>query len=101
HGRRNNRALLIWIFGATFGRVIGALITIYALIQLTRNNMDFHAWQYLAAGIALWLAGHWLWAYKHQAWRNHLALNLFSQPLIHHLAPIPTNRQPRSAGADT
>lgn len=92
-------ALLIWIFGAALGRLVGALVIIYALIKLTNDGTDIHAWQYLAAGVAIWLAGHWLWAYKHKAWRNHLALNLFSQPLIHHLAPIPTNRQPRGIDA--
>ena len=31
-------ALLIWIFGAALGQLVGALVIIYALVQLTNDG---------------------------------------------------------------
>lgn len=89
-------ALATWIFGSIIARVAGALIVLESLLRIAladtaRDQPTRYAW--LAAGIAIWLLGHWMWAYKHRTWRSALALKAFSAPGIHHLAPIPTNRR--------
>ena len=43
------------------------------------------------------MTGHWIWAFKHKAWRTRLALTAYSLPGIHHLAPIPTNHTLKQA----
>lgn len=73
-------ALLIWAFGSTVTRFTGAGPLSVAI---------------LTTGIAAWLLGYWIWAYKHKTWRTRLALNAYSLPALHHLAPIGTNRSSR------
>ncbi|MDV8009463.1 hypothetical protein [Rhodococcus sp. IEGM 1318] len=43
------------------------------------------------------MTGHWIWAFKHKAWRTRLALTADSLPGLHHLAPTPTNHTPKPA----
>ena len=90
-------ALATWIFGSLIARVAGALIVLESLLRIaladTAREPARYVW--LAAGVAIWLLGHWMWAYKHRTWRSGLALKAFSAPGIHHLAPIPTNHRPK------
>jgi hypothetical protein len=91
-------ALATWIFGSIIARVAGALIVLeslgrIALADTAHDQPTRYVW--LAAGIAIWLLGHWMWAYKHHTWRSALALKAFSAPGLHNLAPIPTNHKPK------
>ncbi|MFT0613823.1 hypothetical protein ACMHYT_22390 [Rhodococcus qingshengii] len=55
------------------------------------------AYAILAAGLAIWMTGHWIWAFKHKGWRTttragHLLLSWTPPPRIHllkgcHTAP--------------
>ena len=93
-------ALATWIFGSIISRVAGALIVLECLLRiaLADNAHDQPArYAWLTAGIAIWLLGHWMWAYKHRTWRSSLALKAFSAPGIHRLAPIPTSRRVKAS----
>ena len=88
-------ALLIWAFGSITARLIGALIIFEGLLRVGVTGAGPLSVAILAIGVAAWLLGHWIWAYKHKTWRTRLALNTFSLPGLHHLAPIGTNRARR------
>lgn len=90
-------ALLIWAFGSTVTRFIGAIIIFEGLLRIGFAGAGALSVAILTTGIAAWVLGHWIWAYKHKTWRTRLALNAFSLPALHHLAPIGTNRSPRPA----
>ncbi|KAF0957355.1 hypothetical protein [Rhodococcus sp. T7] len=87
-------ALLIWAFGSIAARLIGALIIFEGLLRIGFTGPRPLSVAILATGVAAWLLGHWIWAYKHKAWRTRLALNAYSLPGLHHLAPIGTNHAP-------
>lgn len=84
-------ALLIWVFGSTLSRVFGAALILYSLFELTQNDGSVETYKLLGAGIVAWLAGHWLWAFKHKTWRSQLALNVYRLPLLNFVSPIPAN----------
>lgn len=88
-------AILLWVFGSALGRVVGGGIAFYALIQLANSGNSVASYRLLAIGAAVWIAGHWLFAFKHRVWRSRFALLIFSQPIAHRFAPIPTDYQPR------
>lgn len=88
-------ALLIWAFGSVTARLVGALIVFEGLLRIGFTGAGPLSVAILATGIGAWLLGHWIWAYKHKTWRTRLALNAYSLPGLHHLAPIGTNRVPR------
>jgi hypothetical protein len=88
-------ALLIWAFGSITARLIGALIAFEGLLRIGYTGAGPLSVAILATGIGAWLLGHWIWAYKHKTWRTRLALNAYSLPGLHYLAPIGTNRVPR------
>ena len=88
-------ALLTWVFGSITARLIGTLIIFEGLLRIGFTGAGPLSMAILATGIAAWLLGHWIWAYKHKTWRTRLALNAYSLPGLHHLAPIGTNRVPR------
>ncbi|GAF46462.1 hypothetical protein [Rhodococcus wratislaviensis] len=89
-------ALLIWAFGPITARLIGALIIFEGLLLIGFTGAGPLPVAILASGIAAWLLGHWIWAYKHKTWRTRLALNAYSLPGLHHLAPTGTNRTPHA-----
>ncbi|MDJ0106294.1 hypothetical protein QM646_07735 [Rhodococcus erythropolis] len=81
-------ALLIWGFGSIIARLAGAIAVFEGLLRIGFTGSAPAA---LAAGFAIWMTGHWIWAFKHKAWRTRLALTAYSLPGLHYLAPIPTN----------
>ncbi|ANS32677.1 putative membrane protein (plasmid) [Rhodococcus opacus] len=87
-------ALLVWAFGSITARLVGALIIFEGLLRIGFTGPGPLSVAILAIGVAAWLLGHWIWAYKHKIWRTRLALNVYSLPGLHRLAPIVTNRQP-------
>ncbi|MBC2644396.1 MULTISPECIES: hypothetical protein [unclassified Rhodococcus (in: high G+C Gram-positive bacteria)] len=90
-------ALLVWAFGSVTARLVGALIIFEGLLRIGFTGAGPLSMTILAAGVAVWLLGHWIWAYKHKTWRTRLALNAYSLPGLHHFAPIGTHRAPRTA----
>lgn len=86
-------ALLIWGFGSIIARVAGAIAVFEGLLRIGFTGATPVAYMLLTAGFLIWMTGHWIWAFKHKAWRTRLALNVYSLPAIHNLAPIPTNRR--------
>ncbi|AWK76974.1 hypothetical protein CBI38_36825 (plasmid) [Rhodococcus oxybenzonivorans] len=88
-------AWAVWVFGSGLARFAGAVLILVSLLRLATHTADPRAFPTLAAGMGLWLAGHWLWAIKHKLWRSQLALNIYSLPGLHHLAPIATNHTRR------
>ncbi|WCT06245.1 hypothetical protein [Rhodococcus qingshengii] len=85
-------ALLIWGFGSIIARLAGAIAVLEGLLRIGITGSTPAAYAILVAGLTIWMTGHWLWAFKHKAWRTRLALTAYSLPGLHHLAPIPTNR---------
>jgi len=94
-------ALLIWGFGSIIARLAGAIAVFEGLLRIGFTGSTPTACAILAAGLAIWMTGHWIWAFKHKAWRTRLALAAYSLPGLHHLAPIPTNHTPKQAQRGT
>ncbi|MCD2135937.1 hypothetical protein LQ424_29380 [Rhodococcus qingshengii] len=90
-------ALLIWGFGSIIARLAGAIAVFEGLLRIGFTGSTPTAYAILTAGLAIWMTGHWIWAFKHKAWRTRLALTAYSLPGLHHLAPIPTNHTPKQA----
>ncbi|GEM_PF-3417144 len=90
-------ALLIWGFGSIIARLAGAIAVFEGLLRIGFTGSTPAAYAILVAGLAIWMTGHWIWAFKHKAWRTRLALTAYSLPGLHHLAPIPTNHTTRPA----
>ena len=90
-------ALLIWGFGSIIARLVGTITVFEGLLRIGFTGSTPAAYTILAAGLAIWMTGHWIWAFKHKAWRTRLALTAYSLPGLHHLAPIPTNRATKQA----
>lgn len=85
--------LLIWGVGSIIARLAGAIVIFEGLLRIGFAGATPAAYMLLATGFLIWMTGHWIWAFKHKAWRTRLALNAYSLPGVHHLAPIPTNRR--------
>lgn len=85
--------LLTWVFGSTITRALGVALIFYSLFDLSQNGNSLGSYQLLGTGIVIWLAGHWLWAFKHKNWRSQLALNIYSLPILDSVAPIPSSRR--------
>lgn len=90
-------ALLILLFWSSFSfvaRVAGSLIVIDSLLTFVLGSGRPERLVWLAAGVGLWIGGHWMWALKYRAWKSALALRIFELPLLRYLAPI--DRRPFS-----
>ncbi|GCE40988.1 hypothetical protein Rhow_004631 [Rhodococcus wratislaviensis] len=89
--------LVVWKFGSFFARFVGLLTIVGAAMAMMVEPVSALPANFLtlATGIIIWLAGHWLWAYRHKTWRTRRALSAFSRTGLHHLAPIPTNYRPK------
>lgn len=86
--------LVLWAVGGVAARLVGGLLALSALARLVLDGASAATLLWLAAGIGLWLFGHWHHAAKHRVWRSMLALRVWSLPVMHQLAPIPTDRRP-------
>jgi hypothetical protein len=88
-----------WLFGSGLARFAGGLLVVIGLLRISSDHASPRMWAFVGVGVALWLFGHWLWALKHKLWRTQFALSVFSLPVLDAIAPIPTNRIPRSQRA--
>ena len=85
-------ALVLLVTWATFSgvaRVVGGLVIFDSLggIVFGFGHVPGPRLIWLAIGLGLWLAGHWLHALKYQMWRTHLARATWNLPLLRTLAP--------------
>jgi hypothetical protein len=73
-------ALGAWLIGSLVLRIGGALIVIAGLVGAAQGEAS--GLLVAAIGVVVWLAGHWLYAYRHHVYRSPLARRLFlSRPL--------------------
>ncbi|MGH3803057.1 MAG: hypothetical protein ACRDTD_23585 [Pseudonocardiaceae bacterium] len=89
--------LVAWKFGSFFARFLGLLIIGGAAMAMMVESVSALPANLLTltTRIVIWLAGHWIWAYRHKTWRTRRALSAFSRTSLHYLAPIPTNYRPK------
>lgn len=81
-------ALLVWTIGAPIARLGGALLTIASLLCIVSGDPIATRAPLLLGGAALWLAGHFLTAYKTRAWSSRLAENIVTRTPLRYLDPI-------------
>lgn len=93
--------LLIWTIGAPIGRIGGALLTIASLLCIVSGDSIATRAPLLIAGVTLWLAGHFLTAYKTRCWSSRLAENIVTRTPLRYLDPVSghEHRQTRRADA--
>ncbi|TCN53499.1 hypothetical protein EV641_106143 [Rhodococcus sp. SMB37] len=89
-------ALLIWTIGAPIARIGGALLTIASLICIISGDSIATRAPLLIAGVALWLAGHFLAAYKNRVWSSRLAEGIVTRTPLRYLDPV-SGREHRQA----
>lgn len=81
-------ALLVWTIGAPTARLGGALLTIASLLCIVSGDPIADRAPLLLGGAALWLAGHFLTAYKTRAWSSRLAENIVTRTPLRYLDPV-------------
>jgi len=81
-------ALVIWTIGAPLARLGGALLTVASLICIVSGDPITTRAPLLVGGMALWLAGHVLTAYKARQWSSHLAETLVARTPLRYLDPV-------------
>lgn len=85
----------------TLARILGFLIaldSLAAIVFFPDRAIPYRVW-WLFAGVLLWLAGHWAWAFKHGMWASRIALRIFTLPGLHRLIPRSTFTDPGSPAA--
>lgn len=86
-------AVAAWLFGSLIARAIGAFYVLLGLAGMvvygTHHQLGPGATCFAAflGGFALWLAGHWMYAYKHHGWRSRIAQRLFNQTPLRRIDP--------------
>lgn len=86
-------ALAAWLFGSIIARVFGVFFALLGLVGMliygTHNELGSAAACFTAfvGGFALWLAGHWMFAYKHHRWSSAIARRLFNQTPLRRIDP--------------
>lgn len=73
------------VVGGALARGAGGLLVIEELARIVIDGATTRTLWLLAAGIGLWLFGHWHHAAKHGLWRSSLGLIVFSLPGLHRL----------------
>lgn len=84
-------AMLIWGIGGVLLRIVGILAVIDGLGGIfIRAGIVTH-WNGLevVVGLAMWMAGHWLYAAKHKTWRSTVGRAPWKLPVLSLLAPVP------------
>src|SRR5215204_5919990 len=69
-----------WLFGGVFLRVVGAFFVFVGGVSLIAFG-NFVALFMIVVGFAMWLAGHWHFAFRHHAYKSPLARRIFLQVL--------------------
>ncbi|MFL0278111.1 hypothetical protein [Mycobacterium sp. SMC-19] len=86
-------AIIAWWFGSAVARFAGILLMGFGVSGMfwsgLSNYLDAAAISVvtLLIGVMLWLAGHWMYAYKHHAWRGPFVQRLFNQTPLRRLDP--------------
>ena len=80
--------LLVWKIGAPVARFGGALMVVSSLVFIVAGDPIGPRLVVLVAGVALWLAGHFLAAYKERCWRSRLAENLVVHTPLRYIDPV-------------
>ncbi|MEY8018959.1 hypothetical protein [Mycobacterium servetii] len=86
-------ALAAGLFGSIIARLFGLFFALLGLVGMvvygTHNQLGSAATCFAAfvGGLTLWLAGHWMYAYKHHSWPNPIARRVFNQTPLRHLDP--------------
>ena len=80
--------LLVWKIGAPVARFGGALMVVSSLVFIVAGDPIGPRLVVLVAGVALWLAGHFLAAYKARCWRSRLAENLVVYTPLRCIDPV-------------
>ena len=65
--------LALWTLSSRALRICGGLLTLAALTELALGNWSFASTIMLIPGLTAWLAGHMLYAHRHQRYANPLA----------------------------
>lgn len=81
-------ALLVWAIGAPVARFVGAALMIVSLALVVFGAPITPRLPMLAVGGALWLAGHFLAAYKTRTWSSRLAENIVTHTPLRYLDPV-------------
>lgn len=86
-------ALMAWLIGPTVARAFGVFLAILGLFGMVdfglRDRLGTAAisFAFLLVGLGLWLAGHWMLAYKHHGWFSPIARRLFTQTPLRRINP--------------
>jgi hypothetical protein len=80
-------ALVVWVAGSIALRIIGGLLIFAGLFGFARAIDTFAASLVLVLGLLLWLAGHWLYAYREHEYRGPLVQRIFFQILPRRFDP--------------
>ena len=80
--------LLVWKIGGPVARFGGALMVVSSLVFIVAGDPIGPRLVVLVAGVALWLAGHFLAAYKGRCWRSRLAENLVVHTPLRYIDPV-------------
>lgn len=75
----------VWIFGSFALRLAGLLLFLLGLVGLLQGTPA--ALIVVMIGGVAWLGGHWLFAYKHHAFRSAIAQRLFAQTFLARVDP--------------
>ncbi|MFF3569220.1 hypothetical protein ACFYXQ_15725 [Nocardia jiangxiensis] len=92
--------VLWWAFPilARIGGILIVLDSLAAIVLFPHQAIPLRVW-WLLAGIGVWLAGHWAWAFKHGMWASRIALRIFTLPGLRHLIPRSTLTTPNDPTA--
>ncbi len=83
--------MLVWLFGSGLARFAGIVLVIDGLGGLVIHAGSFDNPRYAieaAAGVGLWMFGHWLFALKHGVWRTRAARAAWRVPVWSWASPI-------------
>lgn len=80
--------LLVWKIGAPIARFGGALMVVSSLAFIVMGDPIAVRAPWLVAGAAIWLAGHFLFAYQHRFWRSRLAENVVVHTPLRYIDPV-------------
>ncbi len=80
-------SIAVWLVGSFALRVGGTLLLLAGLLGLATATEPGASVIALVLGALAWLAGHWIYAYRHHAFRGPLARRIFLRLLPHRLDP--------------
>lgn len=82
--------ILTWGMGSVILRVVGILAVIDGVGGVVIRAGIVTHWNGLeiVAGLAMWMAGHWLYAAKYGAWRSIAGRAPWKLPVLSVLAPV-------------